>query len=317
MNSIASLGSGPWGQAFVFLNVFLNQLGLPIPAEPTLIIAGAASSGSFFAESALILAATLACMFADVIWFIAGRRYGSRILEMLCRLSLTPDICVGETHVRFERWGPKALLFSKFIPALSLLAPPLAGALKMRWSVFLPYTALSCLIWVSTFVIGGVLFEHQIDAAIPFVVAQGSKVVLPVGLLLAAFIGLKWWERRRMTAAANTARITVEELRTLMDAGAAPVIVDVRSHTARRIDAKQIAGAIHLVPGQFEVGIPTLPKDRDIILYCACPNEASAAKVARLLTSKGLTRVRPLRGGLDAWVEGGHPTESLAQTEDT
>ncbi len=310
MESNSALTS-PWSMAAIVANVFLNQIGIPIPAEPVLVIAGAAYAARPVVEIGLILSAGAACVAADVVWFVAGRRLGGRVLGTLCRLSLTPDICVGETQVRFERWGASALLFAKFVPGLALLAPPLAGAVRLSWARFLAYTAVGSVLWVGAFVLGGAIFERQIEAVYPILLAHRSAAVAAVVGLVAAYVALKWWERQRLYARMRAARVTVDSLRSLIESGEMPVIVDVRSHLARQLAPRQIVGAMHLVPGELDRHVPSIPRDRDVVLYCACPNEASAAQVADLLIKRGLRRVRPLLGGLDAWVAAGHPVEPV------
>jgi len=310
MQTNADLAS-PLSMALIVANVFLNQIGLPIPAEPTLLFAGAAGSGHWAIEIALIAFASAACLAADAIWFVAGQRFGSRVLGTLCRLSLTPDICVGETQVRFGRWGANALLFAKFVPGLSLLAPPLAGATRMGWARFLAYSTVGSIAWVAALVLGGAIFTRQINALAPIATAHGRTVAAIVVGVIAAYIGYKWWERRRLYAKMQSARVTVDFLRGLIEAGETPVIVDVRSHLARQLAPLQIAGARHVIPGEMEKHLAEIPLDRDVVLYCACPNEASAAQVAGLLIKRGLKRVRPLLGGLDAWVEAGYPVEPV------
>jgi rhodanese-related sulfurtransferase len=105
------------------------------------------------------------------------------------------------------------------------------------------------------------------------------------------------------------ARINVADLHHLMESGAAPVIVDVRSQVARGLDPRWIPGALHVPLENMARHLENLPRDREIILYCSCPSEASAARVARILMSHGFKRVRPLFGGLDAWLAAGYAVE--------
>ena len=140
----------------------------------------------------------------------------------------------------------------------------------------------------------------------------GGIAGLIIAGLLAAYIAFKWWERARFYRTLRMARISVADLYELMQAGAAPIIIDVRSATARALEPRWIPGAMH-VPLQ-EVGrhIGDLPRDRDIVLYCTCPNEASAARVAKILMNHGFKKVRPLHGGLDAWIAAGYAVDTAA-----
>jgi rhodanese-related sulfurtransferase len=152
----------------------------------------------------------------------------------------------------------------------------------------------------------------EIERLLPQAAQVGGTAALLLLLLLAGYIAYRWWERRRFLAALDMARISVEELRRQIDEGAAPVIVDVRSPTAQTLERRRIPGAVHVPVQDAARHLRELPRDREIILYCSCPNEASAAKVARLLMNHGFRRVRPLKGGLEAWIEAGHPVEASA-----
>jgi len=132
----------PIGLGFVFLNVLAQQLGLPVPVLPTLVVAGAVAASGKMSAAALYALAIAACVIADSAWYTAGRRYGGRVMSLLCRVSLSPDSCVSRTQNAFERWGAKALLIAKFVPGLALIAPPLAGATRMQFGRFIAFSAV-------------------------------------------------------------------------------------------------------------------------------------------------------------------------------
>jgi membrane protein DedA with SNARE-associated domain/rhodanese-related sulfurtransferase len=300
----------PFGLSVLFLNVLLDQLGLPVPAVPTLIVAGALAAEGRLPLAGVCGLTVLACMIGDSSWYLAGRLYGVRVMKLLCRISLTPDICVSQTQDTFERWGAKALIIAKFLPGLGMIAPPLAGATRMRYARFAALSFTGSLLWAGAALGSGALLHRQIARLLPQLAGIGGALLVVLLLVLASYIAGKWWQRRRFFAALDMARISVAELYAQMSAGAAPVIVDVRSATAQQLEARRIPGAL-LVPVQ-QVGhhVRTLPRDRDIILYCSCPNEASAAQAARLLMDHGFRRVRPLHGGLDAWIAAGYEVEA-------
>ena len=310
-NDLASVVS-QYGLAIVFANVLVEQIGVPVPAIPTLVIAGGLAAVGKLSALAVFGVAMIACVIADVIWYMAGRRYGNRVMRALCGISLTPDSCVSEAQTRFERFGLNVLVIAKFIPGVALLAPPLAGATRIAWLPFLLFDTAGGALWVAAGMGGGMLLGSQIERLLEYLQNYGAAAVLLVGALIAAYIAFKWWERHRFYAMLRMARISVDELYRLMDTGETPLIVDVRSPIARTLEPRHIPGALHLPLHGFEEHIRELPRDRDIILYCSCPNEASAAQVAKLLMNSGFVRVRPLAGGLDAWIEAGHPVESLA-----
>lgn len=301
-----------YGLAIVFANVFVEQIGAPVPAIPTLVVAGALAADGKLSAVAVFVVALLACAIADVTWYIAGRHYGNRVMRILCGISLTPDSCVSQAQTQFERWGRNTLLVAKFIPGVALLAPPLAGATRIGWLPFLLFNTAGGALWVAAGMGGGMLLGSQIEILLAYLENYGTDAAFFLAALVAAYIAYKWWERHRFYAKLRMARISADELHRLMDAGAAPVVVDVRSQTARALEPRHIPGALHLPFQGFEPHIKDLPRDREIIIYCTCPNEASAAQVAKLLMNNGFLRVRPLLGGLEAWIEAGHPVESLA-----
>jgi membrane protein DedA with SNARE-associated domain/rhodanese-related sulfurtransferase len=295
-----------FGVLVVVANVLMDQIGLPVPAMPTLILAGAIAATSTVTDIELFLSAVGACLVANAGWYLAGRRYGSRVMKLLCRISINPDSCVSDTQVRFERWGSSALIVAKFIPGLSTIASPLAGATGMKWLRFLLFSALGASLWVGAGLAIGMMLQLQIERLLPHMQRVGGTVVTLMVTLLTAYIAYKWYWRRQFYAALRMARISVDELYRLIEAGAEPVIVDVRSATAHALEPRTIPGALWVPLAEVAARVTHLPRDRDIVLYCTCPNEASAAQVARVLITHGFKRVRPLHGGLDAWIAAGY-----------
>ena len=303
-----------YGLAFIFVNVLLDQMGLPIPAIPALIVAGALAADGKLSVISLLIVAVVATLIIESAWYYAGKHYGNRIMKTLCRISLTPDTCVNQTQTFFERWGVNALIVANFIPGLSIIAPPLVGASRISWPRFLLFSTLGAILWVGSGIVIGMIFKLQIEHLLILMKDTGSIAITIVGALLATYIAYKWWERHRFFAMLRVARINVDELYRLMSAGTAPVIVDVRSHTARTLEPRQIPGALHVPLHAVDQHMEGLPRDRDIILYCTCPNEISAAEAAKLLMNSGFKRVRPLYGGLEAWIAAGYSIEEIRVT---
>jgi membrane protein DedA with SNARE-associated domain/rhodanese-related sulfurtransferase len=304
-----------YGLAIVFANVLIEQIGVPVPAIPTLVIAGALAAEGKLSGPLVFAVAIAACSLADVAWYLAGRRFGNGVMKMLCRISLTPDFCVSETQARFERWGVNALVIAKFVPGLATIAPPLAGATRIGWPQFLVFNTLGAALWVGAGLGGGMLLGPQMEWLLTRLDDIGSVAIVIIVALLAAYVAFKWWERRRFFTMLRMARIGVDELYRLIDAGLKPVIVDVRSPTARALEPRRIPGALHVPLHAVDHHVKDLPRDREIILYCTCPNEASAAQVAKILMNSGFEKVRPLHGGLDAWIEAGYEVEDLPAAE--
>jgi membrane protein DedA with SNARE-associated domain/rhodanese-related sulfurtransferase len=300
------LALSQYGLMVVLLNVLLDQIGLPVPAVPTLIIAGAFAASGQLSLGELFVGSVAACLIADSGWYWVGQKYGIRVLKTLCRISLEPDSCVSQTQTRFERWGVNSLVIAKFVPGLAIIAPPLAGAMRIGWPRFLVLSTLSAALWAGCALLAGVLFRAQIQQLLQTLDQLGSALVIVGASLLALYIGYKWWQRARFYSLLRMARIGVDELYELTQAGAAPVVIDVRSATARSLEPRWIPGALNISLSEVGHRLKDLPRDRDIIVYCTCPSEASAARVAKILMNHGFKRVRPLHGGLDAWLAAGY-----------
>src|SRR4051812_34715278 len=115
------------GLPLVFGAVLLEQLGVPLPAVPWLLGAGALAAAGKFSLSASVILTAVACLIADALWFYLGRYRGNQVLNLLCRISLEPDSCIRRTQNVFTKYGLKGVAVAKFVPGLSTVAPPLAG----------------------------------------------------------------------------------------------------------------------------------------------------------------------------------------------
>jgi membrane protein DedA with SNARE-associated domain len=257
-----------YGLFLVFANVFLEQAGAPVPAVPTLMVAGALAAGDGTSLAAIIAVACLGSLLGDSIWYIAGRFYGMRVLQLLCRISISPDSCVRQTENRFTQWGPVSLVIAKFVPGFSTVAPPLAGAMRVKCGRFLAYSAIGAALWAGLAAGAGMLFHRQIDWLLGQLAQMGLYALMVIGVLLALYIALKWRERRRFFKALRMARMSVGDLNRLMHEGAVPVVVDVRSSSAREIDPRRVPGSIPVDIRNLDAHLGQLPSDADIIIYC-------------------------------------------------
>ena len=257
-----------YGFLLVFVNVFLVQAGAPVPAVPTLLVAGALAVSGRLSLAMIILVSVAASLLGDLIWYVAGRIYGLRVLQLLCRISISPDSCVRQTESRFMRWGAPSLIFAKFIPGFATVAPPLAGALRIGLGPFLAYSAISAALWSGLAAGAGMLFYRQIDWALAKLTAMGVYALVLIITALILFVAVKWWERRRFFKVLRMARVSVAELCRMIEEGLAPVVVDVRSASAREIDPRRVPGSIAVDIANLDAHVAELPPDREIILYC-------------------------------------------------
>lgn len=287
------------GYGLLFLWVLAEQGALPIPSIPLLIAVGAVIRAGNLGLVPAIASCLAGALVADSIWYYLGRHRGKSVLRFFCRVSLEPDSCVRRTENAFVKYGLKTLLIAKFVPGLNAVAAPLAGDSGISVAEFLAFDSLGIVIWSGSFMGAGYLFSGQLELLLNRIEQTGSGFLILVFGLFAAWIAWKFIQRRRFLNQIDGARITPEELRDRIDAGEDLFIVDLRSKLDD--DSNTVPGAVRMSARELTANANQVPRDREVILYCSCPNDASSAHVALLLRSKGISNVRPLLGGVDAW----------------
>jgi membrane protein DedA with SNARE-associated domain/rhodanese-related sulfurtransferase len=256
----------------------------------------------------IILAGASGALIAELALYWCGLHYGKRFLGLLCRLSFSPDFCVRRTEEVFARVGPWSLLFAKFIPGLSLITVAMAGITKMPVLIFLLLDGIGGILFISGAVALGLLFQDAITSILSTLTDLGKIGSLLVLAAIGLYLLTKWWRRRLFIRQLRMDRITVAELRKLIDDGQEIVILDVRPKETRAQEGT-IPGAVSAHPADTDPTLKTYPREMEIVVYCACPNEESAATAAKHLKQAGFKKIRPLLGGIDAWVQAGHPVE--------
>jgi membrane protein DedA with SNARE-associated domain/rhodanese-related sulfurtransferase len=289
-----------YGVLIVFAIVLVEQGGLPIPAFPILVVSGALAVGGGISWPACLAAAIVACLIADFFWFKAGRFYGTGVLRLLCKISLSPDSCVSQTEDKFARFGPKSLIVSKFIPGFNIIASPMSGALGVTTGRFLSFSMTGSLLWAGAGLALGAWFHKSVDKVLDAMSTMGTMALLVVLVLLGLFVLYKYIERRRFLGSLEVERISMAEFASLVEQGQQPIVIDARSLTAQQLDAA-IPGAMPFTGTDTQLFMAGLDKDAHIVVYCSCPNDVTAAQVAKQFLANGFHRARPLRGGLDAW----------------
>jgi membrane protein DedA with SNARE-associated domain/rhodanese-related sulfurtransferase len=297
-----------YGVGFVFLNVLALQAGVPVPAYPALIVAGAYAAMGGRPLWQLVAVGIAGALVADTGWYLAGRKFGVRILGTLCKVSLSPDSCVRQTESIFQRFGATSMLFAKFVPGFASVATAMAGAMRLRYVVFVLFDAVGAGLWVGVGVSLGYVFRDAISDVMATLSALGQYGLMLVIAAFAVWIAVKWWRRRMFVKQLRMDRVSVEELRTLMDESKVNAIVDVRS-PLMQASTGRIPGARTIDMQKIAESFKGVPVDGEVIVYCACPNEATAVKVAQMLKKVGYKRIRPLHGGIDAWIEAGNAIE--------
>jgi membrane protein DedA with SNARE-associated domain/rhodanese-related sulfurtransferase len=300
-----------YGYLLLFGWVLVEQFGLPLPATPVLMAAGALSAEHQLSFAAALLLGVMACLVADTSWFLVGRKHGHLVMRVLCRLSLEPTVCVRKTRNSFSRARKVTVLFAKFVPGVATLTPPMAGQNGMRLGEFLVLDGLGALLWVSALLLGGRIFGDAIkrDPSLLNWVGRFSGALLVLGVV--AFFVARVVRRRMMLRRLVKQRLEPEELKRLLDQGEQVYIVDLRHPLELLPDPFTLPGALHVSPEDLTARVHEIPRDRDVVLYCTCPSEATAAATALQLHKLGVERVRPLRGGFDEWKRLGYPMDAI------
>jgi membrane protein DedA with SNARE-associated domain/rhodanese-related sulfurtransferase len=301
-----------YGYVLLFAWVLVEQLGIPLPATPVLLAAGALSAEHELSFPLALLSGFLASLIADTVWFHVGRRYGHVVMRVLCKLSLEPTICVRRTQESYGRRQAITLMTAKFVPGLATLAPPVAGQNGMSYSSFLLFDGIGATLWVGVLLSVGRLFGKMLqrDPSLLDWAGKFSAALLVLGI--AGFFVGRVVRRKLVLKNLAEARLEPLELKRRLDAGEQIFIVDLRHPLELLPDPFLLPGALHISPETLATRSHEIPRDRDIVLYCTCPSEATAARVAMTLHRMGIDRVRPLRGGYDEWKRLGFPMDAVA-----
>ncbi|HWE85608.1 MAG TPA: VTT domain-containing protein [Terracidiphilus sp.] len=302
-----------YGYLLVFAWVLVEQVGLPLPATPVLLAAGALSAERQLSFIAALAAGVVACLISDSTWFFIGRRYGRQVLNLLCRMSLEPTICVKRTQLSFGRRRHATLMLGKFVPGLASLTSPIAGQNGMPYAEFLFLDFLGATIWVGALLAGGRVFGDALnrDPRLLAWVGRFSGALLLIAIV--AWVAGRVYRRRRLLRQLAGSRLEPQELLSQMDAGEEVYIVDLRHPLEQLTEPFTLRGALRVAPDDLARRVGEIPRDRDIILYCTCPNEETAAHTALKLHRLGVERVRPLRGGYEEWKRLGYPMDAIPE----
>ncbi len=284
----------------VFTNVLLQQIGLPVPAVPTLLIAGSLAVTSGLAGQ-MLAAAVLASVLADGVWYLAGWAFGYRILSGLCKLSINPGSCVSQTERHFVRWGAWSLVVAKFVPGFSTVAPPIAGSLRMPPVRFIAAAGAGAALWAGAAIFVGWWLRDEVQTALRLLTSHTGAAFGVVAGALGAWLLWKLWQKYRFEHSAAIAHITPAELMQALASGTPPALLDFRSPAQIAQDGA-IEGATPLDLDDLSQVASRWSKNHELVTLCACPQDAGAVYAAHVLMKLGYTSVRPLSGGYDAWM---------------
>jgi len=298
------------GYLWLFLAALLERIGLPLLVTPLVIAAGAVAGLGDLSLLGIILVTVLASEIGDLIWYELGRNRGPSVLRLLCKISLEQDSCVRRSEDAFARHMTTSLISSKFVPGVGRLAGPVAGMSGMARDQFLLLNGLGSLLWALVFALVGYIPARKLPIDLLLEEAAGWFLVLLV-VALAANVIWKYVQRQRFIRSLRISRMTVDELKAAIDRGERPFVVDLRHKLEFLVNPRTVSTAIRISPDELSLRHAEIPRDREVVLYCTCPSEATSAKVAMELKKIGITRVRPLMGGLQAWENQGYPMDDF------
>jgi len=299
------------GYTILFAFVFLEVVGLPVPAAPVLLIAGGASANGLLRPGASLLTALGAMLSGDMLMYLLGRYTGWWLLGMLCRLSISPESCILRSADAFYKRGRMVLVFAKFVPGINALAAPLAGSMKMRIPQFLAFDSVGASLYTLVYWGAGYLFSGFLGAITRGYAQFGNYAAWSVAVLFAGYLGYRVLAVLRERRRGPVVRVKAPDVARRL-AGIA--VFDVRSHGYYEKDTMRIQGSARLEPNALNREAVPVPKDKEIVLYCTCVREATSVRVARVLGEQGY-KVSVIAGGLRAWKKAGLPLEPVPQDD--
>jgi len=312
MDSLLS-GLSQHGYSILFAIVFLEAIGMPVPAALALLIAGAASAGGSLQFSLVAASAVSAMLLGDVLMFLLGRYTGWWLLGLLCRLSLNPESCILTSADSFYRRGRGVLVFGKFVPGLNTMAPPLAGSMNMSFGQFLALDFAGAFLYAGAYLGVGFLFSGALEAITSNYQAFSSALSWFLIAALAAYLGYQAWQWTKGRRLPAVPLVSPAEVARALAADTA-VIYDVRSHGYYERKSERLAGSKRLEPNALLHVEEHFPAGKQIYLYCTCVREATSSRVARQLLKSGVPSA-VIQGGLRAWKKAGLPVEAVPLEE--
>ena len=291
-----------YGLAFVFVNVLMLQAGLPVPG-----VSDAHHHRRARHPRRRLVAG-------------AGRRRGGRLPDRRRRL------VHGRPQVRQRRAEDDLphLAVAGFVRAadrvdLRALGRALAGGRQVHPGLRIggdvdgrrrapaacgslsSSTRSAPRLWSGVAIGLGYAFSGAINEVLAVFETLGKIGLWIIAGAFVLYIAAKWWQRELFIWQLRMDRVTVDELHELMQGNRVGKVIDVRSPMSQAMTGR-IPGAITVDPNKLRVDLLAIEPESEVIVYCACPNEYTAAKLAKALVQHGFKRVRPLLGGIDAWI---------------
>ena len=294
----------------VFLAVFAQQLGLPIPSVAFLMAAGALAAHGGMHTSNIVLLGVLGCLAGDGIWFWLGRKWGSKAMRVLCQFAPDPRTSARNAQGKFRRYGLPLLCVAKFLPGLDAVMPPLAGAEGVSVPAFLALDTVGSLAWSVVNVGLGYLFSNEVNVASRWVQHFGTTLGVAIGVPIVLYAAWRGLTLARMIRQLRLRLISPPMLARKLKSKSKVAVLDLLN-----FEEETGSGSLEAIPGAFSVDPSTLwkspsitvPDDVEIILYCSSRRDMVSARAALGLKRIGVDKVWVLEGGLQAWREHGYP----------
>ena len=251
--------------AAAFLFSFAENIGLPLPVFPVLVLAGAWASTRHSLLGMIVAVAVLGALLADVAWYFAGRWRGKSVLSGLCRMSFNPDACLERAVDGFHRRKVAAVLFAKFLPGVNTILPPLAGVARMPFPVFFGLDLAGSVLWAGSAAGLGFAFGEEIaDSAKGVQGAMGWIFAGGLAATVAWRVAYRFYLVRKFSAP----RISPEDLHRKMSGEGDVTVLDLRRDDDFADSDRMIAGALRVRPASFHRYAHKLPRDRELVFYC-------------------------------------------------
>lgn len=300
------------GYGLLFAWVFAEQAGLPVPAVPILLASGAMAASGKLHFGMAMLTGLFASMLADLAWYETGRYRGIFLIHSLCRLSLEKDSCARKAQGLYGRYGVFALVIAKFVPGLNFVAPPLSGVFHMKRWRFALFDAAGALTWVVAYMGLGFVFGTQLMAlAHEFEGSRRALVALSMIAAISSYIIWKVRRRQRFHRELRALTISPEELKRELDLRMPLTIIDVRHPLDLFSKPFTIPNALRIPLERIGAGASNLKPDQEIVIYCTCPSQTSSSVALQHLRRQGLSHVRVLDGGFQAWLDRGFEVQEF------
>jgi membrane protein DedA with SNARE-associated domain/rhodanese-related sulfurtransferase len=304
------------GYLILAVVVFLEAIGVPVPAAIALLISGGAAARGVLQIQYVVGIAVIAMLTGDTLMFLLGRYTGWWLLGLLCRVSLNPESCILRSADSFYRRGRTLLVIAKFIPGINTMAPPLAGSMNMRAFTFLRLDLAGALLYTGSYLLVGYLFSGALEAVTRGYDSAGRVVGWIVLALIVAYLLFRAWLWAKGRALSAVPFAAPEDAARELATGAP--VYDVRSHGYFDPKATRIQGSRRLDPNALHQSGVEMPGEGKVFVYCTCVRQATSTRVARELQTMLLgknVRVTVIQGGLRAWVKAGLPVEDVPPEE--